>query len=241
MTRMFRCAALLTGVALVGSGMSAVPAEASEAPDRSVPASASAGDIAGARPAASLGTLVGRVDVDGDRKTDRVYLRPGALTDDYERAWTLTVVTARGRTAATRFIAEDGDSSSVRNVWRGAAAFDGVPGVELLVNVPIYGDFPKYLVYSWRSGTLVTQSIPRERDWLSLAGPGMTEHLVSKRAGEFVKTRYQISNGRWYGTQRTYRWTKSAWKLTSNRRIGPVNEAAAQRAIGWYVKGFARS
>lgn len=241
MTRKSTCAGLLAGVALVSAAMSGPPAQAAQISTTSQ-RSADAIQLArGPRPSASLGTMVARVDVDGDRTTDRVYLRPGALTDEQERPWTITVLTARGRSAASRFVAEAGDIASVRDVWRGAATFDGTPGAELMISVPTVGDFPTYSVLSWRGGKLVKQSIPRDRDWLTPAGPGLTENLVSKRAGQFVKTRYQIDNSRWFGTQRTYRWNKTGWKLTSNRRIGPVSEAAAKRAVGWHVKGFARS
>lgn len=240
MTGMSRCAGLVAGVVLASVAVSGSPPADAEPLGRSYQPTPQTKLATSSRHAASLGTLVARTDVDGDRATDRVYLRPGTLTEEYERAWTLTVLTSRGRAASTRVVAEAGDSANVRDVWRGAAALDGRAGAELLISVPTVGDFPMYAVFSWRDGKLATQSIPRDRDWLTPRGPGTAEQLVATRAGQFVKTRYQISKGRWYGTQRVYRWSSTSWKLTSTRRVGPVSEAAAKRSAGWFVKGFAR-
>ncbi|UPK74027.1 hypothetical protein MU582_16535 [Nocardioidaceae bacterium SCSIO 66511] len=213
-------------LALIGAFL-AVPGGASGAPTGKAP-------CAGVKNCHRVVTI----DVDGDRRADRVSWRQ--ISDKQ--------VQIRVRTAKGRFLQR---KVNVRNWWKGgkwggAAWIDGRPGAELLIGSQMGAHTPFYTMLTVRKGRLVVEKCPAfgpygsirwgvDSSLMSYAGwrrnvsPNgvitMTQRIATRNgdgvAFKGYNVRYAWSHGRWTKIKRIPRWYK--------------NTRQARKVGGWHV------
>lgn len=228
-------AALPVGVA----SMPAVAAPAHEATDldaRSVGVSAPAATVA-----AAPVSVTKRIDVDGDRRADRV-----TLTHRGGLRYLLTVVPARGRTIRVPVwssLQQDWGTNPLLDV----GGIDGVRGAEIVLGTS-GGDGVSMVVLTWRRGKLVNLAAPRSRGhvgsaagWYSLGSETGTAGFRfwtaggqrKAAAGQFLPA----SAGRSTGVITTSIWTAKGWREAASQKV-TVPEAVAQAYTG--LNGLAK-
>ncbi|HML50608.1 MAG TPA: hypothetical protein PKD84_04235 [Propionicimonas sp.] len=132
-----------------------------------------------------------KVDVDGDKRPDRVRIyRLGATS------WRVAVTTARKKSASIKLTS---DPNFFVDSWNGAAKLDGAPGYELMVNLHV-SDGGWFDVLTWRSNRLVKEKAPASapnstgNGWyvLGMGDSGEGFHLFSSKGRRYV------DRGSWY-------------------------------------------
>lgn len=231
-----RRAVVTTRVVAAGVLAAALPVTLASAPAGAAPTPVDATAVAG-----SLAPVTKRVDVDGDRRLDRV-----TLTHRGGIRYLLTVVPARGRTVTVPVW------SSLQRDWGtnpllDVGGIDGARGAEIVLGVS-GGDGVSMAVLTWRGGKLVNLAAPMSRgslgvsrNWYSLGEEwGSAGYRFWTAGGQRKAAAGQFErndSGRWTGVITTSLWTAKGWNEVASQRL-VVSEAVARAYAG--INGIAR-
>ncbi|MGH3359130.1 MAG: hypothetical protein ACRDO7_10030 [Nocardioidaceae bacterium] len=175
------------------------------------------------------------IDVDGDRRADRIGWRR------LDRGH----VQIRVRTTDHGLLTRTVDVRRWRSgEWAGATRVDGRPGAELVIGSKRDGDTPYYTMLTHRGGRLVVErspAHPQGRLWTVDAGlmgyAGWHRHVwpagritmtlkVARRDGDSVAFR---------GYTVRYEWRDGDWRQARRVRAQYPTTRRAEKIAGWYV------
>ncbi|WP_040155870.1 hypothetical protein [Mobilicoccus massiliensis] len=221
-TRVRTVCAVLTTSALAGLGALGTPPSATAAP---------------AAPTAKAGPVSRTVDIDGDRRADKVTVSLYNIRKKH-LTFMVTVKTARTTTRMPVVVGNENVGLRPADVLVGTAPADGVAGNEIMLEQGGgVGDFGYLRSYTWRGGRLVAQNAPDgDRAWGVLFPPfGVDGYAFSTKKGKRYVTQTHLQrsrSGRYYGTATTYVWA-GAWKKQSTKSISGVKDRDARRIPLW--------
>lgn len=205
------------------------------------PAVAAAGPTAQTvdlRPCQAKGCkIVTRRDVDGDKRADTTTVTPTRVKK--RPAYILRTVTARKQVSQVVVTSEKYAGDINRWPYAGSGAFDGAPGVELLMFSGISGaNSVSYRMYTWRNGKLVEARAPgRDVQWsFSSSIRWATEVRIGHLQGvrEMTIGGYeQVREGVWSGLVEIYQWRRGAWRYLDTRPAGGYRGSEMPRPGGF--------
>lgn len=210
------------------------------APTSAAPATASA--AAGTAP----NSYTTRVDMDGDRRPDKVTLAITRKTAD-RTYYSINVVTAKGKKSSARLSVDVYSTLAPAKMWAGSGAMDGAPGSEIRVLEGDGGESFWLKVYTWRNGKLALQREPRRglNGWAHEQGsfPNVSGYTFSTVRGVRQVVSHDLvkddDSGLFSGTDTTFQWVKGAWKRSSTTKVTSLPEAKARALSGWHgVRGM---
>ena len=181
--------------------------------------------------------IVTRRDVDGDRRPDTTTVTPKRVKK--RPAYILRTVTARKQVSQVVVTSEKYAGDIGQWPYAGAGAFDGAPGVELLMFSGVSGaNSASYRMYTWRNGKLVEAHAPgRDAQWsFSSSIRWASEVRVGQLRGirEMTIGGYeQIRDGVWSGTVHIYQWRRGAWRYLDTRPVGGYRGSEMPRPDGF--------
>ncbi|HIZ98945.1 MAG TPA: hypothetical protein H9805_10275 [Candidatus Janibacter merdipullorum] len=231
MTRIRTTISTTAGLALLGAGLTA---------PTSVATTAAAPDACA--DAGSSCHIVSRADVDGDDRRDSVGLTAWGKSDHGYKA-TVRVRTADGESLTT---VSPIDLPQV-SAWWGAAAIDGEPGHELVLQSDEGAHTGWYHVITYRDGKLTTLKDPLStRDfsyryrWAidSSATTGMGYRRTVMSSGKPLVYAYRGTlnrySGRYVQTTKAVTWSNGGWRQIS-KKSASVTPAVMVANAEWNV------
>lgn len=185
--------------------------------------------------------VVTRRDLDGDRKADTTTITPTRLKG--RPAFVLRTVTARGLSSQVTVTSTPGARSIQGWPYIGAGAFDGAPGVELLLDGGFAGNSSQtYRMYTWRKGKLVEAKFPgadgiwaTDNEWDSSV---VYQSEVFRGTREMYLTLWHShdrTNKVWSGTVEIYQWRAGRWQYSDTRPVGGASGLKMPRPAGGFV------
>lgn len=187
-------------------------------------------------------TTVARVDVDGDRRTDRVDL---VLHDDHDYTGSAELrVTLAGSGRQVRTTTDLPHLTTFDAHWVGTASMDGEPGAELVL-MDDYGAHTFYhRVVTYRDGRLTTLQDPRSRyRWVTDGSvwSSFGYRAATSSTGKARMTSYEAvseDGGRTFRRVATAaEWKNHRWSRLS-QTTSKVSPVEAGRWGGWHVPGL---
>jgi hypothetical protein len=189
--------------------------------------------------------VMGKVDVDGDHRTDQVGIVRVGTTE--KGKVTVRVRTARGRTLQTSNALNFWTPGSA---WFGAAAVDGRPGAEIVVGSSAGLHTEYFRVVTYRAGRLVTLKAPPRLPGSSsrwVMDCSYSENIgVSRRVAKgttyiTVRTALRNASGEGHhGRTTVYKWRSDRWVQISTKTVRYRSDQSAFSGCGWRVKGLHR-
>lgn len=178
------------------------------------------------------------IDVDGDRKADRVGWHQLS-----KRRVQIRVRMATGKLLERKVSVRHWPG---KGAWGGAARVDGRRGAELLIGSAMGAHTPQYTMLTYRKGRLTVEKSPRRSDgaggrWAvdSALMVNLGWHRHVGRSGRIAMTYKEAwRNGKsnsFKGRNIQYTWTNGHWKRTNTFRRWYKTERAARKIGGWHV------
>lgn len=182
--------------------------------------------------------VVARVDVDGDRRADRV----GWVARKAKGLAVIRVLTADGERLRKRL---DVSLWFDTGAWGGATRIDGRHGVELLVGTQMGAHTPLYAMLTYRRGALVVERSPAQgARWYVDSAWSVAVGWDRERVDDRILMRYtyltRSADDTFDGSTTTYRWGKGCWVRVVKRAKHVPSARAAESYAGWHVHNLKR-
>jgi hypothetical protein len=182
--------------------------------------------------------VVARVDVDGDRRDDRV----GWVARKAKGLAVIRVLTADGERLRKRL---DVSLWFDTGAWGGATPIDGRGGVEMLVGTQMGAHTPVYAMLTYRRGDLVIEKSPAQGDrWFVDSAWSVAVGWDRDRVDGRILMRYtyltRSADDTFDGSTTTYRWRKGCWVRVAKRGKHVPSARAAEPYAGWHVRNLER-
>lgn len=176
---------------------------------------------------------VGRADVTGDGRADKILLR---IVDDSRCQ---VRVVGAGRRVMTKTLASD-----FTCIWHGAAPLDNRRGAEISVLTARGAHTQFHTLLTVRSGKLIGQRMPGASDglWVVDGAALSTAGLQRLRNGHVLsRVAFSDDGDTWQGkrTELEYAKAKNRW-IVVKRSSYTTNSAGAHKTAGWHVRGLPR-
>lgn len=201
-----------------------------------VASAATAPTTAPALTAARSNVVTRTVDLDGDRRSDRLTVSLFNVRSTY-KTFMVSVKTRTGTARMPLKVSNENNGFTASDLLVGTADFDGLRGNEILLDESAgVGDFAYLRTYKVSGDKLVHTLAPTGDEWRALYPPyGNDSYAFATRAGKRYVTHTALqrsASGRYYGKATTYVYS-NGWKVDSTKSVSGLRLRDVDRIPLW--------